>query len=108
MHHRKVSLYNQLLSFYYAREYKTHEAAAERLEIERPAVTKNIKKLQNILGPLFVESALTDKKDRTLSKFGESVYLFVKDNFEYIKNNIEEVDLIIDRIKKLYLENESF
>ncbi len=67
-------------------------AAAERLFVSQPAVSKSIKKLENLIGcTLFVRSV----RGVTLTTEGSILYQYVKDGFHHLQNG----ELVLQQLK---------
>lgn len=69
--------------FYIVTRCGTVSAAAEQLHVSQPAVSKSIKKLEELSGcTLFIRSS----KGVSLTTEGEILYDYVKNGFEYLEN----------------------
>ncbi len=80
-------------SFYFTAMCGNISEAAERLYISQPAISKSIKKLENLIGcPLFIRSS----RGVILTTEGQILYDYVKSAFEKLDNG----ERILERLKK--------
>lgn len=80
--------------FYIVGQCGTVSAAADRLYVSQPAVSKAIKKLEDLSGcTLFVRSS----KGVSLTTEGEILYDYVKNGFEYLQSGEQVLKKIRDR-----------
>ncbi|MCM1053015.1 MAG: LysR family transcriptional regulator [Ruminococcus sp.] len=79
--------------FYIVAVTKNITRASEELHISQPAVTKQLKNLENMLGnPLFIRT----KKGVVLNEFGEKIFLKVKQSLSLLDDCEKELSIYKD------------